>query len=85
MGDASAIKEGEEKDILRYDGVWYSSSWSEGCGLETTQTDKIWYKMLSPGVWTHGGRGFDSRRLGVSVEKPREGWWGRCSQNPGIV
>ena len=23
-------------------------------GLETTQTDNIWSKILSPGVWTHG-------------------------------
>ena len=23
-------------------------------GLETTQTDKIWSKILSPGVWTRG-------------------------------
>ena len=32
--------------------------WSEG--LETTQTDKIWSKILSPVVWTRGARGFQS-------------------------
>ena len=31
-------------------------------GLETTQTDKIWYKILSPGVLTRGARGFQWRR-----------------------
>ena len=31
-------------------------------GLETTNSDKIWSKILFPGVWTRGAtRGFDSR------------------------
>ena len=45
-------------------GVWYSSFWF------WTQSDQIWSKSLSPGVWTRGARGFQWRRESLCVETP---------------